>query len=1153
MTEFCFDVLGIAPTKDETKIKKAYRKLLHLVNPEDDMQGFQRLRGAYEEACRYAKKKEGARKKSASEQFMDRCRELYDSFFRRIRPEEWEELFEEPVCVNLDTEEEVRKAFLTFLMEHFHFPAQVWTCIDRTFNISGDRNVLTEWLPEDFVDYLRQAVQDEGILNYELFEKRRGCDPENVVGESAKNLSAQEFDEYIDVYYRLRQLTDLGLMEKASKDLEKLKAFAVYHPYEEIEEARILLYEGKKEEAGAIFVRLGKAYPDEERIVCCYGQFLQMEGHWEELRGIYDRLLAADPQSVSARSGKAEELIHDGAYREGREIILDLLEYSPQDERLMKDLTDANVFMIEELEPLWKDGKLDQDGWMELSWCYYQNMRFDDALTVLDALAPDEEHVLDYHNLKGRVYLTMDRNEEALLHLVPWLCEILKLKPDGTKKTQRRLARLGYAYYTIGSARIAILLRLKKRDRDTFLENEEYKKLFQEAAGYEDAFSKTMEYFDKAIEEETEESQIVSYYHTVADIWRQKKEYGKEVDACDHILVLNQGYYPAILLRQEACLYLGMYQEVVDDYQRAVHMYPYYGRPYATLIKMYFMFGEYEKVQDILKITQENKIESDALQILTARYKAVTAKNQEDLEEALGILDTLREKEWSYASDVEQEEWSEVEYRRGLILTDLGRLREAKEALETSMNDEEESIPKLFGYAAVLMQSEDYDKAIVYLKKALALMPDDEGILYRIGWCYKLKGEYKKALPYMEQVLSLNPDHPRVRHVIVELYERLARREEDNEYYYLALPYMKEQVKKYPEEYYLVEMGLLYLDMDAYEKALSYFERAKEKNPESVFAYNNAGNCYLSMNIPEKAEPLFLEAVRLMKNEMTPLPYNNLARCYRIMGEYEAALLCYKNNMKLFPDSADMYLLLGDFYRENEEYGKAIAIYEEGISKTSHPAPLEMEMLRTYGMKGDYAMVSSLMQRLKRKYPEDAVLCQLAGEVYLFGFEKGVEAAHWLEEALRLCEKEENIECVRGSLYLLGRCRLFLEEKEEAECCFRKYLEICRGKDGRSRKYEEFYGERGRRKFRIGCVLLLLGNYLEAEQCFREMNTEQYRCDGCMKSYCYEKMLGEALILLAKGEVLRATQKYKEAAKKVPDDMEHRFEYKQMKKWEESP
>ena len=49
---------------------------------------------------------------------------------------------------------------------------------------------------------------------------------------------------------------------------------------------------------------------------------------------------------------------------------------------------------------------------------------------------------------------------------------------------------------------------------------------------------------------------------------------------------------------------------------------------------------------------------------------------------------------------------SEVEYRRGLILTDLGRLREAKEALRASMTDEEEDVSKMFGYAAVLMQSE---------------------------------------------------------------------------------------------------------------------------------------------------------------------------------------------------------------------------------------------------------------------------------------------------------------------------------------------------------------------------------------------------------------------------------------------------------------
>ena len=250
-----------------------------------------------------------------------------------------------------------------------------------------------------------------------------------------------------------------------------------------------------------------------------------MEGRWEELDGIYDTLLEADPDSASARSGKAEELIHNGAYREAREMVLDLLEYSPQDERLMKDLTDANVFMIEELEPLWKAaGQLDQDGWMDLGWCYYQNMRFDDALAVLDSRHPDEEHLLDYHNLKGRVYLTMDKNEQALVHLHAVAggdpqAETGRNQEDSSGGWQGWGMPITPSVPPEGGDSASP----ENDGRDTFSEEEKYKKLFPEAAGYEDAFAKAMEYFDKAIAAETEESQIVSYYHTVADIWRQQK------------------------------------------------------------------------------------------------------------------------------------------------------------------------------------------------------------------------------------------------------------------------------------------------------------------------------------------------------------------------------------------------------------------------------------------------------------------------------------------------------------------------------------------------------------------------------------------------------------------------------------------------------
>ena len=133
--------------------------------------------------------------------------------------------------------------------------------------------------------------------------------------------------------------------------------------------------------------------------------------------------------------------------------------------------------------------------------------------------------MLDYHNLKGRVYLTMDRNEEALTHLLPWLSGILQLRPDGTKKTQRRLARLGYACYTVGSAKAAILLQ--KKDAGENIRQED--------------FAEAMRYLEKAVKTEQEEGQVVSYYHTIADIWRQCQEYGKVVDVCDKMLRLNPG------------------------------------------------------------------------------------------------------------------------------------------------------------------------------------------------------------------------------------------------------------------------------------------------------------------------------------------------------------------------------------------------------------------------------------------------------------------------------------------------------------------------------------------------------------------------------------------------------------------------------------
>ena len=170
MNDF-FNTLGIEATKEEKKIKKAYRARLHAVNPEDDPDGFKRLREAYEEALKYARQKEEEPENlSPAEEFISRCEQLYKDFYRRIDEQEWEKLFSEDICISLESGEEVRQRFLVFLMENFRLPSPVWKKIDQTFSITGNRKELLELFPEPYVDFLQQVVRYNGALNYELFE-----------------------------------------------------------------------------------------------------------------------------------------------------------------------------------------------------------------------------------------------------------------------------------------------------------------------------------------------------------------------------------------------------------------------------------------------------------------------------------------------------------------------------------------------------------------------------------------------------------------------------------------------------------------------------------------------------------------------------------------------------------------------------------------------------------------------------------------------------------------------------------------------------------------------------------------------------------------------------------------------------------------------
>ncbi|HEX3029193.1 MAG TPA: J domain-containing protein, partial [Clostridia bacterium] len=160
-----WEVLGIEPTNEVSAIKKAYAAKLKLHHPEDDPEGYQRLREAYDSAIKMSKNKSqedvlftyintlesGWNDRTINnidplydsietnfivlnEDFINKAIALYDDFSLRIDISKWNKLFDSDVIWNMNNREEINYLMLEFVSEHRYFPQDIWTLFNSTFN-----------------------------------------------------------------------------------------------------------------------------------------------------------------------------------------------------------------------------------------------------------------------------------------------------------------------------------------------------------------------------------------------------------------------------------------------------------------------------------------------------------------------------------------------------------------------------------------------------------------------------------------------------------------------------------------------------------------------------------------------------------------------------------------------------------------------------------------------------------------------------------------------------------------------------------------------------------------------------------------------------------------------------------------------------------
>ena len=1143
-----FRILQIEETKDKNAIKTAYRRLLPQTNPEDDPEGFKQLRQAYEEAMRYADRP--AESETAMKQrdtspvglWLEQAEEIYASWQRRLDPQEWQALFKDDVCQALDLAEEVQEKFLVFLMSHFRLPHQIWQLCDKEFRIVEQRQQLQEKFPRDYIQYICFEIESGGFMDFELFE---GSDD-------------GPYDSYINLYLQTKQLMDqcaaAGLWEdesvrqmaeQADQMLTQLETMEVYHPYCDVERLRLAVKAGRREEVRERIQLLSWGDAADNIYV-----MLQVGAAWEYLeemepaREIYAKLLERQADNYPAGVGMMHCEMIAGQWTQAKERIMDLMDVAKNDPHLMDCMHECNKHLIPEMEARLKEDPSDWNERVELGWCLFQEERGDDCITLLHELPVTEEMRIEYCNMLSRTYLMRKEYELSMPLLEEWQKLMYALPDSEDPKIKKRKRRIGYSYYAMAFC-------------------------LQETGRAEEAIA----YYDKAIAMEKDEDMLQSYLmgkaHMLCTILHR---YEESADTCDQLLERNEQFMPAYVCRQECSYRMHRAQAVIDDYHRAVSIYPIFLPPYLMAAKVFFFYRQYKNALDVIAKARELGLTSTELDYYEARTLRYLAEKKEDLDRPKELLSSVLVQLEKEAEEKAEKEKAQNE--NGQEGHSSARSAEEEEMLIGADPVEEAEVWKELAFC--YMDEKNWDMAMQTALDGLQKFPDDNGLVYAKAGTLKGQGKWREAEPLYQQLLTEQPDNAVIMGHLLDCLDELNRKDEleamcekilamdpentralyrlmhvyqdrmndkrDPAWFASAWELAEKLVRLQPTAYYHIERGLLLSDVYRLEDAIRDYLKAAELEPDNLYAYNNAGvNCQ-HMDRFEEAETYFKKSIELLGDEdESILPWKNLAVLYLIQKRYEDAWNCIAENEKRFPDRASLYMDRAEILEKSGQFGEAIREYERFLDKKDNKSRrAKVNIANVYAMKGDTRTAQKCFKKLLKEFPGDR---WIENQWIDFMLEEQVDlrTAYSILKKRLLADPAKDGKANLYDLVQMVEVCYYLKRQKEREQYYERALQALKqcGPQGEE-SYIGLEPTAPSYLFHLGLLYLFGGDLDKAEQMFVRMQRSR-RCEFCHYSGCYEALRGLALVRFMQEQFDEAQDLFEKALEINPYDGVSRY------------
>jgi tetratricopeptide (TPR) repeat protein len=194
----------------------------------------------------------------------------------------------------------------------------------------------------------------------------------------------------------------------------------------------------------------------------------------------------------------------------------------------------------------------------------------------------------------------------------------------------------------------------------------------------------------------------------------------------------------------------------------------------------------------------------------------------------------------------------------GYVYYTQNKITEADDALAKAVRLYPDDFQANYFYGLVLQRKGDEPSAINYFEYALAINPDDVGMLSTLALAYDNQKMYDKSDEAHEKALSLDPESALIlNNYAYQLSERGVKLDK-------ALIMSKKSLQKEPKNAsYLDTIGWIYYKMKQYEEARSYIFQSLQVNGGSAVVNEHMGDIYNAMGDKDNARKYWQKALDL--------------------------------------------------------------------------------------------------------------------------------------------------------------------------------------------------------------------------------------------------------------------------------------------------